>query len=359
MNIAICAPLSYSAINGTTVYAEQLRNEFNAEIISSNALDWIYFHSKKGKHKEEGCKVIHLPLLSDTRVLSRLRRINQPLINSIINGPHCPGMFYSLLRKDYDIIHSLTLPFLNNYYSLWATKLRHKKCAITPFYIPGVVSAGFKGMLKKFNTVLCCTDYEKKSLGLNNTHVIPMSVNPELFRKADGRRFREKYNIQPDENVVLFVGHANHEKGTYAMLKAAEQVKARFVFMGPHTAGFKSRIKTKNVLLINPQLRNKFDAFAACDVYCMPSRVEAFGITYLEAWASKKPVIAADTPQAREVISSDGLLVKFNNVEQLVNAINESLNRQDLGMKGYEKLIRNYTEDKVMSKLKEIYESIQ
>ena len=48
----------------------------------------------------------------------------------------------------------------------------------------------------------------------------------------------------------------------------------------------------------------------------MPSRSDAYGISYLEAWASKKPVIGADTPVMREVIQheKDGLLVKFDDI---------------------------------------------
>ena len=32
----------------------------------------------------------------------------------------------------------------------------------------------------------------------------------------------------------------------------------------------------------------------ACDIYCIPSRNEPFGITVLEAWTAKKPVLGTN-----------------------------------------------------------------
>jgi len=355
MKLSVCSPMQYPAINGTTVYAEQLRNYFNANLISTNALDWISFHAIKGKTHKNGNEITHLKSLKDTETLSIMRRESSGLLNAYVNGPISRGMLKELMNCDSEIIHSLTLPFLNNYYTYYASKITGKKCAITPFYIKGVVSESHKELLKKFDLVLACTEYEKECIGNENVKVVPMSVNPEKFNKASGKRFRDKYQIEGP--LVLFVGHANYEKGSYTILEAAKKVKATFAFMGPHTNGFKSRARgLKNVKLINPQLTNKYDAFAACDVYAMPSRVEAFGITYLEAWACKKPVITADTPVTREVIGDDGLLVPFDS--DIASIVTESLERKELGLKGYDKLINNYTEKIAMSKLEKLYKEL-
>lgn len=356
MKTIICPPMQLPAINGTTVYAEQLKSNFKARVASTNALDWIAFHSPKGKTHENGYEVKHLKSLRDNAFLSRVKKETTGLMNAYANGPISPGLLKELIKSDADIIHSLTLPFLNNYYAYYACRLTGRKSVITPFYIKGLISESHKSLLRKFDLVLACTEYEKKCLGLSNVKVSPMCVDPEPFRKADGEGFKDKYNIKG--RLVLFVGHANYMKGAYNMLRAAKKIKATFAFMGPHTRGFKAKAKgLKNVKLINPQLRNKHDAFAACDCYCMPSRVEAFGITYLEAWAAKKPVIAADTPVAREVIGGTGLLTSFG--KDLTGIISESFNRKDLGLKGYKKLMSHYTESKVMSELAKFYKSVK
>ena len=66
----------------------------------------------------------------------------------------------------------------------------------------------------------------------------------------------------------------------------------------------------------------KQDALAACDLLCVPSEGESFGMVYFEAWAYKKPVVALDLPVLRETIGAAkaGILVK-NDIEEIVNGI--------------------------------------
>jgi glycosyltransferase involved in cell wall biosynthesis len=42
--------------------------------------------------------------------------------------------------------------------------------------------------------------------------------------------------------------------------------------------------------------------FRACDVVCVPSRNEPFGIIVLEAWAAGKPVVASQVGGPNELI---------------------------------------------------------
>ena len=57
---------------------------------------------------------------------------------------------------------------------------------------------------------------------------------------------------------------------------------------------------------------DKQDALAACDLLCVPSEGESFGMVYFEAWAYEKPVVALDLPVLRESVGATdgGLLVK-------------------------------------------------
>ncbi|KAF6000687.1 hypothetical protein F1559_001296 [Cyanidiococcus yangmingshanensis] len=47
------------------------------------------------------------------------------------------------------------------------------------------------------------------------------------------------------------------------------------------------------------------ELFKACDVVCVPSRNEPFGIVVLEAWASGKPVVVTKNGGPREFVSHD------------------------------------------------------
>ncbi len=57
-----------------------------------------------------------------------------------------------------------------------------------------------------------------------------------------------------------------------------------------------------------------------CDVFCLPSVQESFGIVFLEAMASNKPIVAARSASVPEVVEH-GVLVEPENEEALADAI--------------------------------------
>jgi glycosyltransferase involved in cell wall biosynthesis len=103
----------------------------------------------------------------------------------------------------------------------------------------------------------------------------------------------------------------------------------------------------------------KLSIFHSCDIFAMPSRSESFGIVYLEAWLHKKPVIGCNIEAVKNLIdhNENGLLVKFENVDELVLTIKKLLNstvREKLGFEGYEKLVQNYDSDKLCKNFENI-----
>jgi glycosyltransferase involved in cell wall biosynthesis len=93
-------------------------------------------------------------------------------------------------------------------------------------------------------------------------------------------------------------------------------------------------------------------------------RSEAFGIVSLEAMASGVPVIASDLPGVRSVVDKKktGLLVKPANVDNLANMIDYLLKNpkiaKEYGKAGREKVLQEYTWDKVGHKLDHLIKSI-
>jgi glycosyltransferase involved in cell wall biosynthesis len=85
----------------------------------------------------------------------------------------------------------------------------------------------------------------------------------------------------------------------------------------------------------------KQDALAACDVLCVPSEGESFGMVYYEAWAYKKPVVALDLPVLRESIGTiEGGILTDQQPESiakaLVNLLENAELRSRLGNNGFE-----------------------
>ena len=108
----------------------------------------------------------------------------------------------------------------------------------------------------------------------------------------------------------------------------------------------------------------KIAAFNETDVYLMPSRSDAYGIAFLEAWASGKPVIGANIGATPEVIRDkiDGLLVRFDDYIDIANKVVMLLKKKrlsrNLGLEGRNKVHKNFSWDIVAKRTHETYQEL-
>jgi glycosyltransferase involved in cell wall biosynthesis len=152
--------------------------------------------------------------------------------------------------------------------------------------------------------------------------VIPNAITPEKYRK-DVRPgdVKKKYGIPETSPVVLYIGRLEYQKGPDLLLEAAplvlkNQENVKFVFAGRGTASrsLKRRVRKLGIsgavkfLGWIPYMRY-VDLLNTCDLVCIPSRNEPFGIVLLEAWATGRPVVVTDVGGLGE------------NVENFVNGI--------------------------------------
>ena len=95
----------------------------------------------------------------------------------------------------------------------------------------------------------------------------------------------------------------------------------------------------------------------ACDIVCIPSRNEPFGIVVLEAWDACKPVVATE---AVSIINNfeDGLLA-YIQPESIAWCINRLLDSPDemkkLAYEGYNRIDAEFGWDSIASKTEDVY----
>lgn len=106
------------------------------------------------------------------------------------------------------------------------------------------------------------------------------------------------------------------------------------------------------------------NAFKEADIYLMPSRSDAFGIAFLEAWAAGVPVIGARIGATPEVIREniDGLLVEFDNpldiAQKVIKLLKNSKLKKKMGLAGQVRVSQNYTWNIVAKKTHQTYQSL-
>ena len=141
------------------------------------------------------------------------------------------------------------------------------------------------------------------------------TVVPELIDLAAWRRHLAEFPApeRPERFTVLYVGRFYRRKRVGLLLEAAAELRqaipnleVRIVGNGPCNAAWRAqaeRLQLANtVTWLGDVSRAELAAeYNRCDIFCLPSVQEGFGIVLLEAMAAGKPIVAARAAAIPEV----------------------------------------------------------
>lgn len=213
-------------------------------------------------------------------------------------------------------------------------------------------------------------------------HVVSPGVEPGLLSGGDGAGFRRRHRIG-DAPLVGYVGRVEPLKGVVTLVEAMRivwtlQPAARLLIAGPscppgspearecaQALGALSEAERQRLIRIDGfDEADKPSLLAALDVLAMPSVVESFGLTYLEAWACGKPVVGARGPAVRCVIDHgvDGLLVRPHDPDETAAAIGALVTdpglRERMGTAGHRKVMARFTWEPIVDAVEALYRDL-
>jgi glycogen(starch) synthase len=230
--------------------------------------------------------------------------------------------------------------------------------------------------------VVCCSHYMVSHVAwvfgvpTDKLVMIPNGVNVTEFQvNFDKEEFRLKYAL-PEEKLVLFVGRLVYEKGAQVLIEAVPRVlakiNAKFIIVGD---GYMRNSLLRRVHEMGLAHKVLFTGFVddwtlkrlynCADVCVVPSFYEPFGITALEAMASKTPLVASDTGGLSEIVEHDhtGVKVFVNNPDSLAWGIIRVLLDQNyaerLRENAFRKVSKEYDWNGISLRLKELYGSVR
>jgi glycosyltransferase involved in cell wall biosynthesis len=242
-------------------------------------------------------------------------------------------------------------------------------------------------LLRRCDALLLNTTHERDfvlSRGCRPTraHVLGPGVEPDLLAGGDGAAFRTRHRIG-DAPLVGYVGRVEPLKGVVTLVEAMRIVwtrepAARLLIAGPSApassleeracaAAFEALSDAERgrvVRLDGFDEADKPSLLAALDVLAMPSVVESFGLTYLEAWACGKPVIGARGPAVECVVDHgvDGLLVPPDARDDTAAAIATLLAnpgvRERMGAAGRRKVLARFTWEPIVDAVEALYRDL-
>lgn len=186
--------------------------------------------------------------------------------------------------------------------------------------------------------------YRKELSEETNIRIIPNGINsrdifiPALF---DGKKERAELGVAHKDLAVFFIGRLSEEKNPDVFLEVARKVVSEnhdvkfFVIgdgvMAPEIKKQIEAIQNKNVQYLGYQT-DIARYLSAADIFVLPSSIEGFPLSILEAMAMRVAVIASDVGAVSEIIDSgeDGFVVTPGSTSEIVDTISTLKNNPKL-----------------------------
>ncbi|MBI3963225.1 MAG: glycosyltransferase family 4 protein [Deinococcus sp.] len=199
--------------------------------------------------------------------------------------------------------------------------------------------------------------------------VISGGVDISLFRPSDHpRALRQQLSYAQYHPLLLSTARLSGEKGLDDVLRALLSLVPRFPQLhylvagdGPEAARLAALAKSLGVekyvdFLGRQPLEQVAQFMQACDIYVQPSQFESMGLTYCEAGACARPVIATKVAAIPEIVQHEynGLLIPPGDVTQLVSALERLASNAtyaaQLGQNGLQRARERFSWDTVAAR---------
>lgn len=206
--------------------------------------------------------------------------------------------------------------------------------------------------------------------------ILPLPVPPPRER-GDGAGFRAQHGIPSDASVVLLLGRIHPKKGLQFLLPSLAGLKPSFPnlwFMAVGT-GEPAHMAQMNRLLHEHDMVDwstrcgfatgsaKQSAFAASDVFALPSLNENFGIAVVEAMYAGLPVLVSDEVYIHDVVSAEGSGVVCEPSSAscrpaLHRLLADGGARREMGRRGPETAHRHFSPERTVAALTKVYDEL-
>ncbi|MGV3526661.1 MAG: glycosyltransferase family 4 protein [Candidatus Sericytochromatia bacterium] len=206
---------------------------------------------------------------------------------------------------------------------------------------------------------------------------LPNGVAPEAAEQGDVQRFRAQLGLAPHWRLLLCVGRLDPQKNQLALLEMLPHLPAdtALVLIGPPTdpAYYQQLLDTRSALGLQPRAwiipglapddPLLADAYAAAELFVLPSRHEPFGIVVLEAWMRRKPVVVADVGGLRHLVENGVNGLRFQDAtemrHQVRTLLDQPLQARALGARGHAEARQRYSWETLVDQLQAFYAEVQ
>lgn len=235
-------------------------------------------------------------------------------------------------------------------------------------------------ILRRASYAISLSDEEIENLvlagiSINRIAKIYNPVDPDLWPGLpDGSHFKEKYQINSNDKIILFLSRIHEKKGLDKLIEAfasIDRTDMRLCIVGPDDGYLstakaliqKYGIETKTIVTGPLYGKEKFEAYRAADIYVLPTRGgEGLPTTIIEACYAGLPIIVTNTTEISKFINNRiGFAVNDNQTDikdALMRLLNEPNLRSHFREQTKEFLDEYFNLDRAIDQFEQIYRLI-
>lgn len=237
---------------------------------------------------------VNAKLMSDIRLT---REEEEVFVREMINSPD----LYQYIREhkdEYEAFVFIPYMFGTTYYGVQEC---YEKAVMIPCFHEEayVYMSNFREVFSKVAGMMFNATPEeeltKRIYDTSNMKAETMGLGVDTKLTYDANRFREKYNIS--EPFILYAGRKDVGKNIYTLIDYYREYVFRkdtdmkLVLIGGGKIQIPSDIRSRVVDLGFVPIQDKYDAYAAAELLCQPSKHESFSYVIMESWLCERPVL--------------------------------------------------------------------
>lgn len=379
MNIGIFTDTYHPQINGVATSTRTLERELNKlghKVFIFTTTDPHARQPLSCVFRIPSMPFVFLPthrmaLIYPPKLLLRIRHLKLDVIHTQTEFPL--GMLGNLVAELY------ALPNVHTYHTMYED--------YTHYIANGHLIT--RGMAKRYSRVFCnraravIAPVEKARASLleygvkRPIHVIPTGIDISKFKEnaedADITELKSELGIAPDAPVVLFLGRLAKEKSIDVIMNAMPELLSRLpnaclliVGGGPADSELKQLAKTlgihDSVIFSGPKPWDMIACYYRLgDVFVTASTSETQGLTYIEAIAAHRLVIAKQDPSVEGLIVHGETGYLFEQDSELAGLLYHALTNLDeismIADNAY-KHISELSSEKFATSVAQLYEEV-
>ncbi|MEK7580994.1 MAG: glycosyltransferase family 4 protein [Patescibacteria group bacterium] len=206
----------------------------------------------------------------------------------------------------------------------------------------------------------------KNGVSSSKIRVIPCGVDKKEFVGTS-----HKYNETTIVCVSRLVGYKRIEDLIWAfalLLKENKGIQLVIIGRGPTENKINNIIKMLNIkkhvtIKLNLPRKELIETLKSSHLFCLPSEIEGFGISVVEAMAAKIPYVISNIPVFKEITHNGkgGSVFKLGDQQDLKSKLSKLLSNKSFynsKIKESEGLLSIYNWEKIASQTESVYKSL-